>query len=104
MNLQELRETVSEGRIEWKKHVLQRLAERNILQEEVIKALQSGEVIEDYPDDKPYPSSLFLASAHNVPLHVVASFDEGNKLAYIITAYRPSAQSFESDYRTRKRR
>ncbi len=104
MNLQGLREALTEGRIEWRKHVLQRLAERNILQEEVIKALQSGEVIEDYHDDKPYPSSLFLGSGHHEPLHVVVAFDEGNKLAYSSTAYRPSAQAFESDYRTRKRR
>jgi hypothetical protein len=37
------------------------------------------------------------------PLHVVASYDEVNKEAFIITAYEPSLDVFEPDYRTRKK-
>lgn len=104
MDIEKFRKAIEEGRIEWRKHVLQRLAERTILQHDLIKVLLSGKVIEDYPENKPYPSSLFLGFSKGEPLHVVASFDKDNRLAYIITVYRPSDQSFESDFRTRKLR
>jgi hypothetical protein len=37
------------------------------------------------------------------PLHVVAAMDEAGRRAYIITAYEPSLEIFESDYRTRRK-
>ena len=60
MDIIGLQATIQEQRIEWRKHVLQRLAERNILQSEVLKVLLAGELIEDYPDDKPFPRLCFL--------------------------------------------
>jgi hypothetical protein len=67
-----------------------------------LEVLQSGERIEDYPDDTPYPSALFLEFVASKPLHVVAAFDEVNQLAYVITAYEPSLEVFENDYKTRR--
>ena len=81
---------------------MQRLAERNISQESVLKVLSAGEQIEDYPDDKPYPSALFLGWIKDKPIHAVAAFDEDNDFAYIITAYEPSLEIFKSDYKTRR--
>jgi len=37
------------------------------------------------------------------PFHVVAACDEVNGTAFIITAYEPSLEVFESDYRTKKK-
>ncbi len=102
LDLATLRKTVREGRIEWRKHALQRLAERGIAQRDVLDVLQSGERIEDYPDDTPYPSALFLGFVASKPLHAVAAFDEINQIAYIITAYEPSLEVFEKDYKTRR--
>jgi len=82
--------------------VLQRLAEREISQDSVLRVLSSGERIKDYPDDKPYPSALFLGWIKNRPLHVVAALDEDNDWAYIITAYEPSLEFFEPDYKKRR--
>jgi len=41
-------------------HAVDRMAERGILVQEVIEVIASGEVIESYPADKPYPSTLSL--------------------------------------------
>ena len=90
------------GRFEWRQHVLQRLAERGIRQAAVVEVLQAGERIEDYPEDVPYPSALFLGWVEGKPLHVVAALDAPAQWAYIITAYEPDLEHFESDYRTRK--
>lgn len=104
MNLEKLREVLKKGRFEWRKHILQRLAERDIPQEAVVNVLMSGKQVEDYPEDKPYPSALFLGWVENKPLHVLAALDESNEWAYIITAYEPSLEYFEPDFKTRRKR
>jgi len=79
LDIAALRKAVRKGRIEWRKHALQRLAERGIPQKDVWEVLQSGERIEDYPDDTPYPSALFLGFVAYKPLHAVAAFDKINQ-------------------------
>jgi hypothetical protein len=48
LNLAVLREAVAAGRIEWRKHVLPKLAERGIAQQAVREVLLNGERIRDY--------------------------------------------------------
>ncbi len=96
-------ENVRYGRISWKRHALERILERNILRKDVTDVLQNGEVIEEYPDDHPFPSILIYGKSDEKPLHVVVSIDTVNKWCYIITVYRPDLKHFESDYKTRKK-
>ncbi len=103
LNLAVLREAVADGKIEWRKHVLQKLAERAISQEDVRDVLMKGERIREYADDKPFPSALFLGYVSGKPLHVVAACDEINRQAFVITAYEPSLEIFEADYRTKRK-
>ncbi|HCP91957.1 MAG TPA: hypothetical protein DIT76_07940 [Spartobacteria bacterium] len=103
LNLETLREAVRDGRVEWRKHVLQKLAERGISLSAAMQVLLQGERIQDYSEDQPFPSALFLGYISNKPLHVVAACDNANRRAFIITAYEPSLDIFESDYRTRKK-
>jgi hypothetical protein len=98
-----LRAVLSDDRFEWRKHVLQRLAERGICQASVVEILLSGERIEDYPGDTPYPSALFFGWAAGKPLHAVAALDETNEWAYVITVYEPDLEHFEADYKTRRK-
>jgi len=65
--------------------------------------LLNGERIRDYTEDRPFPSALFLGYISGKPLHVVAACDEIENEAFVITAYEPSLDVFESDYRTRKK-
>ena len=97
------REAIALGRIAWRKHVLQKLAERGIPQQAVREVLLQGERIRDYTDDKPFPSALFLGYVSSKPLHVVAACDEANRQAFIITAYEPSLETFEADHRTKRK-
>jgi hypothetical protein len=48
LDLAILREAVTEGRIQWRRHVLQKLAERGIQQQAVRDVLINGEKIRDY--------------------------------------------------------
>jgi hypothetical protein len=60
-------------------------------------------VLNDYPDDKPCPSALFLGWAKGEPFHVVAAYDFQSGYCFVITAYRPDLEHFESDYKTRRK-
>ena len=98
----QLRRLLREGRFEWSKHALQRMAKRNIAQADVLEVLLSGERIEDYPQDKPHPSALFLGRIGERPVHVVAALDAASDWAYIITTYEPGLDHFGPDYKTRR--
>ncbi len=77
-------------------HMAHRMAERGISYSETKRAILDGEIIEDYPDDYPYPSCLILGNG----LHVVAGL--GNGYLWIITVYRPSLEKWEADLKNRK--
>lgn len=82
-------------------HSLERLQERGIYRKDIVNAIMNGEIIEQYPDDYPYPSCLILGiSTSNNYLHVVCGCN--NEIIKIITAYYPTSDKFESDFKTRK--
>lgn len=67
-----------------------------------MKVIAEGEIIKQYEDDKPLPSCLILGLNLNQQyLHVVVSVDE--EYIYLITAYYPTLEQWESDYKTRRR-
>lgn len=102
MDIEKIISAVRRKRIRWKKHVLQRLAERKIKQKSVTDVLLKGKCTKEYYEDKPFPSGLFIGWEKEKAIHVVASYDEINDLVHIITAYEPSLDIFEPDYQTRK--
>ncbi len=102
MNLKKVRDSLENGIIEWKKHALGRMLERGISRAEVREVLKSGEIIEDYPDDQPYPSSLILGKAADRPLHVVIAFREEYQKVFVITVYEPDPQIFADNFKTRR--
>jgi hypothetical protein len=104
MNIEKLKIAVKANKIEWRKHVFQRMLERNIERADVKRVIIEGEVIENYEDDKPFPSALFFKIIDNRPLHVLVAFDEEQNKTYIITSYEPNLEIFENDYKTRKKK
>jgi hypothetical protein len=99
-----LKSALARDRYEWRRHALERLHARGIPQAAVLGALVNGARIEDYPDDQPHPSALFLGGVGPQALHVVVAMDAAADWAYIITAYRPDRDKFEGDLRTRRQR
>jgi hypothetical protein len=102
MDENKLRTAIGNGYIEWQRHALERMMERGISREAVKEILMNGIIIEDYPEDKPYPSALFLGKIKGEPLHVVTAFDSSTGWCFIITAYRPDLEHFEPDFKTRR--
>ena len=68
---------------------------------DVESCLQTGEIIENYPDDLPHPSCLiFGRTKENKILHIVVGSD--STTLFFITAYFPNTDKFEKDLKTRK--
>lgn len=76
---------------------------RAISTDDVEYALENGEIIVNYPDDKPYPSRLLLAFCNNRPIHLVCSYSANDETSIIITAYEPSFDIWANDFKTRKK-
>ena len=100
---QGLRHNIEKGHVQWQLHALERLLQRGIKREDVFKVLRKGEIIEEYTDDKPWPSALFLGWIDGEPLHVVAAYSRQTKKVAIITVYEPSLEYFQNDFRTRRK-
>ena len=70
--------------------------------DEIFFSVLQGEVIEDYPDDVPYPSCLIYGDTFaDVPVHSVWAYNEDNRWAVLITVYRPDPERW-MNWRTRR--
>jgi hypothetical protein len=76
--------------------------ERRITVEDVEAVLGAGEVIEEYPHDKPYPSRLVLGWRESGPLHVVAAENRSENEVIVITVYEPHPAQWGADFKRRK--
>jgi hypothetical protein len=83
-------------------HAVQRMFEREISVGKVRKALEAGNVIEDYSSEMPEPSRLLLAFQGKRPFHVVTSENSLNMQTTVITVYLPSADKWRKDFRSRR--
>ena len=60
--------------------------------DEIYFSVFNGDVIEDYAEDRPYPSCLIYGqSFKGDPIHSVWAFNEQSQYAVLITVYRPDA-------------
>ncbi len=85
-------------------HAIQRMFARGITVDDVRHVLKTGEIIEEYPEDLPYPSYLMLGWKGSEPIHVVAADNKESEETIIITAYRPSDNEWEDGFKRRKKR
>lgn len=81
-------------------HGRKRLIERKIKAIDICSAINTGTIIEDYPNSFPFPCCLILGYADRKPLHICASINEG--YIYIITAYVPDTDKWDLNLKTRK--
>jgi hypothetical protein len=101
IDIRNIRQLCVNEALRWTNHVLVRLGQRGISTDDVVCALQNGEIIEQYPTDYPYPSCLVLGfSINNQYLHVVCGM--GIDELWLITAYYPNPDEWTPDFKARK--
>lgn len=96
-----LRQKIGSNKFEFTKHALDQSILRRITVQEVHEAIENGEVIENYPDDKYGPSCLvFGATKLGRPLHLQCSHPSRENVK-IITLYQPDPEEW-IDYKVRR--
>jgi len=101
LNIDIIKQMVTSGKIRWTNHIIVRLLQRNIQQEDIENALLNGEIIEEYENDYPYPSCLVYGiSLNGKILHIVVGVNETE--LWIITAYYPDNIKWEDDFKKRR--
>lgn len=84
-------------------HATLRMAQRGLTEVDVEEVLASGDIIESYPEDTPYPSVLMLGFVGGRPLHVVAADRSDAAETVVITVYVPQSDRWDATFRTRIR-
>lgn len=77
--------------------------QRHITEIDVRSALATGETIETYPTDQPYPSKLVLGWPGKRPLHVVVAENSEDEETIVVTVYEPAPTEWEEGLRRRRR-
>ncbi len=97
----EIREKFDRDEFVLSKHATDQAILRNIYMKEMLEAIRSGEMIEDYPDDKYGPSCLILGFTQaGRPLHIQCSYPHVSRVR-VITVYEPSSEEWV-DHRIRR--
>lgn len=101
MDIQKIKFLCNDDNIEVTQHMLLRFQQRHISYREIKEAIINGEIIKEYPNDKPFPSCLVLGyTKKNRVLHVVVGVAD-DKL-WLITAYEPDKTQWNEDFKTKK--
>ena len=101
LHIDDLRMLCTDDKIFLTQHLQLRMHKRGILYDDMVSAIITGEIIEQYPADYPYPSCLIMGTTVNGSyLHVVCGI--GNGILWIITTYYPTSSKWEDDNKTRK--
>lgn len=100
--LQFIQDCVRHKKIIWTYHVNLRLEQRSVPREAILESVNSYEIIEEYPQDKYFPSCLVYAEFKKESVHIQFAIDQNNKNVRIVTIYRPTLDKWEKDFKTRK--
>ena len=90
------------SRLVFRVHAIQRMYQRDIGESVVRNVIATGETIEDYPNDTPYPSRLVLGWDGPRPIHVVVADNAAADENIVITAYEPDPAEWEADFKRRR--
>ena len=99
MEIQEIKGKIGIGEYRFSDHAVKRMIKRSIDRTEIEEAVLSGEIIEEYPDDKYSPSCLIYGRTKSGRhLHVQLSLPPA---VVVITAYDPDETEW-IDYKVRR--
>lgn len=98
----EIRRKIAQDQFEFSKHAVDQSILRNIRVQEIREAIATGEVIEDYPEDK-YGSSCLVCgfTGSQRTIHIQCSYPS-RKIIKIITVYQPDPQRWNYNFTQRR--
>ncbi len=99
--IKDIRDGFKRNRYEYCFHSVDQSILRHITRKEILEAIENGEIIENYSDDK-YGASCLIYGKTNLerPLHIQCSHPTRPKIK-IITLYEPDPEEWV-DFRERR--
>lgn len=103
MDLGIIIEAIQAGRVRITDHADEEAQADQLSFDEIYFSVMHGEIIENYPESKPYPSCLVLGRTFGGdPVHSVWAFNRETCWAVLITTYRPDPTRW-TDFKRRKK-
>jgi len=103
MKIDSIRDAVQKSHVRISDHADEEAEADGLTFDEIYFSVLHGEIIEDYPGDKPYPSCLIYGMTFSGdPVHSVWAYNEENQWAVLVTVYRPDPDRWIR-WRERKR-
>jgi hypothetical protein len=102
-NIEIIHKIAKKDKIAFKKHTVLRMHQRQISSAEVANILCMCELVEEYPNDFPLPSSLVMGyTEKRRPIHAVVAFNEEEDIIWVITVYEPTLEEWEKGFKVRR--
>lgn len=90
IKIEAITESINGKRFRITDHAEEEAYDDRISLSEILNTIRTGEILEQYSDDKPYPSCLIFSKLYNGDtIHTVWAFNEVTKSSVLITTYRP---------------
>jgi len=97
MDIEIVNKAIRDSRVRITDHADEEAVDDGLTFEEIYFSVMHGEVIEDYPNDNPYPSCLiFGRSFSGEPIHSVWAYNPENLWVVLVTVYRPDPERWVS--------
>lgn len=80
-----------------------RLRQRSISRDEIISSTVDYEIIDEYPEDKYFPSYLIFSRYKQTVFHILFAVDVDGENVRVVTAYHPDPEEWESDLKKRSK-
>ena len=102
VQLEDIIIAIRHNRIRITNHAVEEAQADYLTFDEIFFSVLEGEIIEDYPTDKPFPSCLIYGKNFaNAPVHSVWGYNQETQWAVLITVYRPDPNRW-INWRVRK--
>lgn len=93
MDIRYIVDAIKARRVKITDHADEEAANDGLNYSEIYHSTLQGEIIEEYPDDGPYPSCLiFGRNSLLEPIHSVWAYNAASGWAVLITVYRPDPE------------
>jgi len=102
MEIRDIIDSLQHNRVRITDHADEEAQADRLSFDEIFYSVFQGEVIEDFPDDRPCPSCLVYGDTFmGEPIHSVWAYNRENQWAVLITVYRPDPKRWV-DWRKRR--
>jgi len=90
MEIADIKGAIQASKIRITDHADEEAQNDKLSYDEIFYSVLTGKIIEDYPDDKPYPSCLIYGITFKEdPVHSVWACNKETKWAVLVTVYKP---------------